>query len=444
MARALFLLALIFLHSAASAETAWRGTSKDSRVSGSGDVLDRAGSRLDLAAAQTGKQGFAAAMTSLDAEAYRGREVVLSGVLQVEEGKGRGALWIRADRLDERLEFQSTGDDPLGLHDDAQARELRLYVPMEATSLRFGVSMNAPGRTKAESLKLRSEAASSSGVSAYDVLAAALSVIGSKALNRARVDWPAERSQLLTSGLKDLPAPEAYPRIRRALAKLKDHHSFLQIPATAAQYRTRATPTEAMAASASGNVGYLRLPGLMGSDPEASGAFAARVCRSLADMADKTAYGVIVDLREDRGGNMWPMVDGLHPLLGSRDVGAFRDADGNTKPWKSRTPGACTTDMTSKPVAVLIGSRTASSGEAVATAFQGRPATRFFGRPTAGLSTANAGFVLPDGSVLRLTTGVDVDRTGRAFPDGHTPDVLVDDGQDAIKVAGAWLRSIAQ
>jgi len=444
MSRALLLLVLMFLHAAASAETVWRGTSKDSTVTGSGDVLDPSGSNLNLAAAQIGKEGFSGAVASLDAAAYRGREVVVSGVLQVEEGAGNGAIWIRADHLGERLEFENTSNNPVRFRDGTQARELRLYVPLTATSLKFGITMNDAGSIRAESLKLRGEVASSNGVSAYEVLDAAISIIRTQALNRAKVEWQAERAELLTSDLKEFPAQEAYSRIRIALAKLGDRHSSLQTPSRAAQYRASAVPTQALEAGSSDNIGYLRLPGLMGSDPEAGRKFASSVCRSIEAMADKASYGLIIDLRENRGGNMWPMVDGLRPLLGSGHIGAFRDADGKTTPWKLRMAGECKTDMTTKPVAVLIGSKTASSGEAVATAFKGRPGTRFFGHPTAGLSTANRYFPLPDGSALVLTTGTDVDRLGRVFPDGLKPDVLVDDGQDAIETASVWLRSHAQ
>ncbi len=444
MVRAVFFLALVFLHSAANAESAWKGTSQNSKVTGSGDVLDPFGSRLVLTSAQAGNEGFSGAITSLDAEAYRGREVVISGVLRVEKGAGSGAMWIRADRLGERLDFQSTSNDPVRLQDGAQAREVRIYVPLAATSLKFGVTMGDAGSIRAESLKLRGEVASSGGVSAYEVLDAALSIMRTRALNRAKIEWQAERAQLLTSDLKDIPAQEAYSRIRIALERLGDRHSSLQTPNSAAQYRDSAIPTQALEAGASDNIGYLRLPGLMGSDSESGRKFASSVCRSIEEMADKTSYGVIIDLRGNRGGNMWPMINGLRPLLGSGDIGAFRDADGNTTPWKSRTVGECKTDMTTKPVAVLIGSKTSSSGEAVAIAFKGRPGTRFFGRPTAGLSTGNTNFPLPDGSALTLTTSADVDRSGRVLLDGLTPDVQVEDGQDAIEAARSWLQSVAQ
>ena len=43
--------------------------------------------------------------------------------------------------------------------------------------------------------------------------------------------------------------------------------------------------------------------------------------------------GWIVDLRHNRGGNMWPMVAGLGPLLGEGRAGAFVDPDGGATWW---------------------------------------------------------------------------------------------------------------
>jgi hypothetical protein len=441
MVRASFLLALLLIHPTIHAETTWRGTSEASKVSGSGDVLEPEGSRLTLSSDQEGRQAFFGSIASLDATPYRGRDVILSGVLEVEEGAGTASLWIRADAARQPVAFDNTRDTPLNLQHRAQSREVRLYVPIAATHLRFGVTMTGVGRIRAESLRLQAGAPATSTVSAYDVLEAALSQMENKALNRSRVDWKAERARLLTDDLKELPAQEAHSRIRLALSKLADHHSSHQARGKVEALRSAANPSQPVAARVVDNVGYLRMPGLSGTDPEATRQFAASVCRRLEEMAKEASRGVIVDLRVNTGGNMWPMVSGLFPLLGDGNIGAFRDADGKVSRWKAKAEGGCKAGMTSTPVAVLIGRSTASSGEAVATAFKGRPATRFFGQPTSGLATGNGRITLPDGSALMLTQSNFLDRTGLLVPDRLTPDVLVEQGQDAIALADAWLRS---
>jgi hypothetical protein len=77
------------------------------------------------------------------------------------------------------------------------------------------------------------------------------------------------------------------------------------------------------------------------------------------------------------------------------------------------------------PVAVLVDNSTASSAEAITIAFHGRPASRSFGSRTAGKSTAVQPFKLDDGAELYLTTAIDADRSGKAYPDGFTPDQVI-------------------
>jgi C-terminal processing protease CtpA/Prc len=77
------------------------------------------------------------------------------------------------------------------------------------------------------------------------------------------------------------------------------------------------------------------------------------------------------------------------------------------------------------PVAVLIGPMTGSSGEAIVLAFRGRAPVRFFGAPTAGVSSSNKGFALSDGSELVITTGITVDRAGDGDGGKLLPDEIV-------------------
>jgi len=93
----------------------------------------------------------------------------------------------------------------------------------------------------------------------------------------------------------------------------------------------------------------------------------------------------------------------------------------------------------SVPLAVLIGPQTASSGEAVAVAFRGRPHTVIFGQRSRGLSTSNNQFRLSDGAILNLSVSVFADRQGRRYGDELDPDVAVPSA-DAQAVAAGWIR----
>lgn len=442
MRRTAFLLFLAFFGGGAQADTVWRGTSTQSLASGSGDISEAGGAAVTLSAESTGANQFVGAMTTIDATSFQGREVLLTGTLLVKSGTGNAALWVRADGTEGRLGFAGTGDQPVRLNEGSQQREARLYIPSGATSLKLGVTLGSAGRVEVEHLTLKTESAASNSVSAYDMLDHAISVIRANALNANRVDWKAEQKSLLTPDLKNLPAPEAYSRIRKVLSALEDHHSSVHVPRVASTRRTSAIATQAVEARPMQDIGYLLVPGLRGSDSRASDIFSTQLCEHVASLAKTASKGWIIDLRDNTGGNMWPMMKGLRSLLGDADIGAIRDRNGVVTAWRSQPSKACVADLSRSRVAVLVGPRTASSGEAVAVAFRARPDTRFFGQPTAGLSTANQSFALPDGGVIALTTAVFLDRSGQAYLQGIEPENLVPHDQDAIAAAAAWLRTL--
>ncbi|HEX3940593.1 MAG TPA: S41 family peptidase [Acidobacteriaceae bacterium] len=214
------------------------------------------------------------------------------------------------------------------------------------------------------------------------------------------------------------------------------------------------------------NFGYVVLPTCDAKDNDGMMLYAADVRHILSDLSAQNPRGWIVDLRGNTGGNMWPMLTGIGPVLGEGVVGSFVTADGNI-PWfyqngksGTRNNAGLETVSLSLPdnpgnvpaasaVAVLIDSSTANSAEAIAIAFHGRPQTRFFGQQTAGKSTAVQPFQLSDGAEIYMTTALDADRSGKAYPDGFTPDDVLpaigtlpsasDDA--ALNAAGNWLSA---
>jgi len=101
------------------------------------------------------------------------------------------------------------------------------------------------------------------------------------------------------------------------------------------------------------------------------------------------------------------------------------------------------------PVALLLSSTTASSGEAVAVAFLGRPNLRTFGDSTAGFNSANGTYHLPDGARMIITDGLNRDRRGRQYALKIAPDELVPwpvDAEDDAPLdrAKAWLMEQPQ
>ena len=192
--------------------------------------------------------------------------------------------------------------------------------------------------------------------------------------------------------------------------------------------------------------------------------FETKLQRVVADLDASHPSGWIVDLRGNVGGNMWPMLAGIGPLLGEGDdLGEFFDVDGHSV-WRYHDGVAAEVAglkvdaypaIDGKPyhlagtpeVAVLIDRSTGSSGEALAVAFRGRPRTRFFGEHTQGASTVNETFQLSDGASMWLTIGVQADRNGKQYADGLVPDQAIPGDNQArapaddpvVQAALTWL-----
>jgi hypothetical protein len=322
-------------------------------------------------------------------------------------------------------------------------------VPTTANSIVLGTVLNGSGEVVATHLRLTSKPYQSHGVTAAAVLDAAIRIVSANALYADRVNWHQLEPRLHAMIAGTTMPMDAYPAIRQLLASLQDHHSFLMPPSDAKLEVTGGVPSQPVVVEARpGEIGYIDMPGYTGMQAAPRRAFITHVLDGIGKVQGSARCGWVVDLRHNPGGSMLPMLGGLRPLLGDGVLGGFRNARGTLTPLHAMSPldndlphGP---SLEHAPVAVLLGPHTASSGEVVAVAFRGRPHTRSFGEPTAGLSTGNGMYPLPDGSTIALTTSVDVDRNGQVYGGRIEPDQVVEassakSSDAAFDAARAWL-----
>jgi carboxyl-terminal processing protease len=227
----------------------------------------------------------------------------------------------------------------------------------------------------------------------------------------------------------------------------------------AAPRTVRLTPREApfnqpaTVRSLADGLGYIDLPGVVGG----GGTFDEEAVAAIRTADARPRCGWVVDLRRNVGGNMWPMLHAVRPILGEAP-GYFVSRRGRAEfSYRyGKGPGANAPAYQLKrpdpPVAVLTSRLTVSSGEALTIAFRGRPGTRSFGEPTAGLPTSNQSLPMVDGAVLVVTNALEADRTGRVY-EGRIKadqDVEIDwtrlgsDDDPVLRAATAWLRNQPQ
>ena len=253
------------------------------------------------------------------------------------------------------------------------------------------------------------------------------------------------KMRLMESGNCD----DAYETISWCFRQLNEQHSFVMSPDKAARYNydtssLQAPPPlkdlvgEIKGEWLSDSIAYLTIPWVSTTD--------SLVCMNIADSLQALIARLdtrkisrwIIDLRNNSGGNCWPMLAGIGPLLGEGVCGYFVASEQRI-PISYRNGAACQgrhvlcrvsgegyrTQCSRKSVIVLTGRKTVSAGEIVALAFKGKEQAWLFGEPTAGLTTANATYSLSDHSMLVLTVCQEADHTGRICQGSIVPDKLI-------------------
>lgn len=323
----------------------------------------------------------------------------------------------------------------------------------------------------------------------------ALGLMAEHSLRSPELNWKQIREEAHRRARgAEVPA-DTYAAIRSALFSLGDRHSHLQLSPELEKLEAhrselrKTDPVESQAqapqrppssfAVRTKTVGRMIrvqgrsyalvvIPSFSPNNDAEGTAFETGLQRTIAELDAQHPAGWIVDLRGNLGGNLWPMLTGIGPLLGDQkevsqsitrngmtstsyyDGLAGFDGVVNGEPVGYRYPRIGGVPyVLSRPakIAILVDHSTASSGEMVAIAFRGQKNTRFFGEHTLGVTTVTNGWTLIDGANPVVAVGVTADRNGVRYPDGIEPDEVVASGssefsleQDPVVLAAAhWL-----
>jgi carboxyl-terminal processing protease len=283
-----------------------------------------------------------------------------------------------------------------------------------------------------------------------------LGIMQGNSINRSSIDWTSFQQMVYQAAGNAQSIADTDSAISTALGLLGDHHSFFIKNGGAYIYNPNPLPpcTDPVVATPQvpAAVGYVRIEAFSSSSQSEWVDFAASIQNWIRASDSAAVQGWIVDLRGNSGGNMWAMIAGVGPILGEGTAGAFIDSNSQVTLWAyadgaSLLGGAARVQVPTPyqlrrrdpRVAVLTDCRVASSGEAAAISFVGRPNTRFFGTPTRGLSTANAGYLLSDGAMLVLTDGFMADRNLTKYGRPVTPDEIIGSPDQVTQRAIDWL-----
>lgn len=265
---------------------------------------------------------------------------------------------------------------------------------------------------------------------AREVVGQTIELVESRGVHaRRQDDYDRARAALLATlggaGEEQVDRKAVYGGIRALLATLDaDGHSFLvpampaqnpQPPTAGSERGAQHPPAFSLVSTGRGTVLRWTPPPIQGGadvfDP---------YIRRFYDEAEahpgiKAACALVVDLSEQTGGNAWPPFIAMYPLFGDANTARLVDRDGKRVPFVDRRGLEATAragaagranplaPYAAGPLAVVVGSRTASAGEMLLVALLGERKVQTFGQTSYGLSTSNMTHPLADGSTLVLT-----------------------------------------
>lgn len=289
----------------------------------------------------------------------------------------------------------------------------------------------------------------------------ALDLIELHAVNRGKLNWPAIRQQALRSASAAVTPSDTYSAIAVVLGQLgvNGHSRLIPLEQKTALLLPLSPSQLPSGRLLPGRIGYVALPGI---DEAFADPYLAAGTAAMRRLLAGKPGGWIIDLRSNDGGDVWPMLGAVQPLLGSGTIGSFVAPPApasvvRVSPTEItqgsqvslRMSAAPQQGASTDPVVVLTGPTTGSSGEFAAIVFRGRPCTTSMGSATVGVPTGNTDYRLSDGADLRLTTAFEADRTGHVYPDEPIqPNVQVGTANyfaiwrptdPAIQAASQWL-----
>ncbi|NND62672.1 MAG: hypothetical protein HKN48_05715 [Flavobacteriaceae bacterium] len=276
-----------------------------------------------------------------------------------------------------------------------------------------------------------------------------------RSLYASEVNWDSLQTSLIKQYGSSTNMEQLKPALSEILNALRDHHgSFFQNNQRIAVFtnneNTRKTDRRSYDSEIWQQVnydsshefkmlddttGYIKLVGIGPVDIIAE---AKKLREKFEKLAVQGATQWVLDLRYNGGGNMYPMLQSLTPLLGDGPIGCDSNLKGEKSFEREVKDGdfyygeylaidlpESKTKQSNAKVVVLLSRYTVSSGEIVATSFKGRANTCFVGEATGGYTTVTNFEPINEDLTMSISVAYYTDRNGKIYTENVTPDIEV-------------------
>lgn len=271
---------------------------------------------------------------------------------------------------------------------------------------------------------------------------------------REKIDWIRLDDNLKSidfSGKHTSDREKVYSVFINALQNAGDHHSLF-LSKVVSDWVNKLNEVEVLITSKylGNNIGYLKIPYCMTFDAIKDLKFANTLIKQIQNLDANEIDKWIIDLRDNKGGNRWPMLAGLTPIIGDGLIG-YNIVLNKHLPiiikkglinYSTIETNQFTTKKPFKKIAVIINEHTSSSGEMVAIALLGFEGTKSFGQESGGYTTINSSRDYKDGTQLYLATGYSADKNKKEYFPSIKPDFPISNKlteEETIKSVENWL-----
>lgn len=278
--------------------------------------------------------------------------------------------------------------------------------------------------------------------------------IKKESIVKEKIDWNKLELDLKSvsySGKHSLDKEKIYDVFTKVLRNAGDNHSIF-ITKQIANDINKSIANEEFSTSKyiGNNIGYIKIPRCMTFDYNKDLKFANILIKQIETLDNNNIDKWIIDLRNNGGGNRYPMLSGLAPIIGNGLVGYSIKSNkyipekikNGTINFSSLETVKYTTKNPYKKIAVLINEKTGSSGEMVAIALLGFERIKSFGQESGGFTTVNSTKDFKDGSQLFLATGYSADKNRKIYYPSIKPDFPLEKSlseDEIIERVKAWL-----
>ena len=294
----------------------------------------------------------------------------------------------------------------------------------------------------------------------------ALDIAKENSINTKKLNWTIIEQEIIQQLNQINSEKDLYETLQNLINRLQDNHSYL-ITADGKRWQESTKADRVVIEKRlpfnklkNEQIAYIEVKPMSSTNKFAMDTYAENLYNTIISSYRTDMTGWILDFRKNTGGQLWPMLAGLSPLINSDVAGYAIYPNGNYWQWWAKGGKAGVGEnlhhqiksannqfINKKPIAILISKQTASSGEASVISFIGQDNICLIGEQTRGLATVNQPFKLDNGATLMLTTAHFGDRNKKIYPYGIKPDIKIANGNEKegfneiqLETAIEWLK----